>query len=344
MSFTFYSEKHFNQATFALSRHIKPMKLGTLRYAFAKSAGFDSVNSFRIYLNQQELLALPEPEYEWARLPHDPYKSIQRVGRHLIIERSIGMSREDFASVEGWQKGVRHVFGSSKVSGLSERTIDNKVYASGHINLFEQHGYQSVLHILHSFLLEEAEAGCARYVLFDKIFNGISMVFHHAAEIPLAMDYPRRAPALSDGLQEVYERIKAQQIAFPALSDFQGVVDSLSKHFLDFIPLTDFDLAVSMTIFKCKDVSQAKNDLFERSQKLFKTAINEILSYHCVNDPKTAFEFFYPVGEVFDYEGSREMLEAAFYLNLTISQDEEFYYLHELEDDQRSAHSLHPGM
>ena len=343
MSIPFRSEKHFDQATFALSRHIKPMTLGKLRHAIAKSAGFDSVQSYRAHLTQQELLSQPHSNFEWQRPPHDPHKSVQREGHHLIIERSIAMPREDFDSVERWQNEIMRVFGSPRVTGLSERTIDNTAYVSGHINLLELHCYRSVSNILSSFWYEEADIGCARYVLFDKIFNGISMVFHHAAEIPQVMDYPRRAPALSDGLREVYESTIAQQENRPALSDFQGVIELLPKHLPALIPLTDYDLAVFMTVFKCEDVAQAQNELFERAQKLFESAINEILSYHCVGNPKTATEFFYPVDEVFDYDGSRELLAAAFYLKATISQDERGYYLHELGGDHRSAHPLRPG-
>ncbi|XOB94240.1 hypothetical protein ACMC9M_08500 [Pseudomonadota bacterium 24LQ007] len=333
MSFRFTSYQDFRQTTFDLSRHLKPIKLGKLRDAIAKSAGFDSVMSYQAHLDQQEFLAQREIEYEWQRPPHDPCKSIQRKGRHLIIERSIWRPRQDFDSLECWREDVRLLFSAPRLNGLSERIVNNKVYVCGHINLEEEPSFDSVTKVLRSFWYEEGDTGCARYTLFDKIFSGISLIFHQAADIPVTQDYPLRAPALSDGLRQEYEKTRAQQKALPALSDFQEVVETLPKYLFDFIPLTDFDLAVAKTVFKCKDVSQAKNELCERAQKLFETAINEILSCHCVGNPQNSSEFFLPVGEVFDFDGASEILEAAFYLNATISRDEEGWNQIDLKHD-----------
>jgi len=333
MNVRFSSGKDFLHTTFDLSRRLNKFKVSRLRDAIAKMSGFDSVMSYLAYLDRQEFLEQRETEYDWQRPPHDPYKTIQRKGSYLIVERSIWRPRQDFASLEAWREDVRLLFKAPNLNGLSEQIVNNKVYVSGHINLQEQPSFDSVIKVLRSFWYEEGDTGCARYTLFDKIFSGISLIFHQAADIPVAQDYPRRAPALSDGLRQGYESARAQQKALPALSDFEEVVESLPNHFSDFFRLSDFDLAVAKTVFKCSDASQAKNELCERTQKLFETAINEILSYHCVGSPQDALEFFNPVGEVFDFEGSSEILEAAFYLNATISRDEEGWNQIDLKDD-----------
>ncbi|MDR9424337.1 MAG: hypothetical protein RI567_03510 [Marinobacter sp.] len=323
MSFEFSSSEQFLRETMSLSRHLKPMKVGPLRHAIAKNAGSNSVESYKSELDKQKKLVQQDIEYDWRRPPHDPHKFIQRKGLYLIFQTSFWRSRKDFTSVEEWHKEVRFsAFHSPELNGISEKIIQNEVYVSGYINLAKQDNFESIKNILDWFCTEECDTGCAREALFKKVFNGISDVFYEAAEVPLPTGNPLRAPALSDGLRDIFTSAGTQK-GLPTRSDFREVVERLPEQFSDLIPLTNYDIAVAKTVFQCQSLTQALGELHERAMKVFQTVINEILSYHyCVGHPRTVKEFFFPVIEIFDDDGESGILRTAYYVNEAFRPDD----------------------